>query len=338
MSPIMLARVAYVLAFTDVLRRLGAPVDRELSRAGLPTLLEDQPDAYIPVLPALVFLQRMERSEGVEDLGFLAAQAKIYANLRRDFITASHSAPTLYARLQLFQRLVGYENTHCRVSLMTEGNDIRIAADLVGYPCLEGLRYSEWIQLIVLIEIVRNTAGSQWWPAEITFQSHFLPCRSALERFPNTRFLFGQKHTSIKTPLWLLYQSPYIFHNRQISSSALASVPQLPAETGLDFPGSLKLALRAYLRECQLNVYLAAEIAGVSVRTLQRRLAQSGLSYSTLLEQARFEAAIDLLKDTGIKSLDVAYALGYDDPSHFSRAFRRIAERESPRIPATAPD
>ena len=60
MQPIMLARVAHVLAFTDVLRDIGSPVERELQRAGLPTMLESQPDAYVPVLPVLRFLQRME--------------------------------------------------------------------------------------------------------------------------------------------------------------------------------------------------------------------------------------------------------------------------------------
>lgn len=44
-----------------------------------------------------------------------------------------------------------------------------------------------------------------------------------------------------------------------------------------------------------------------------------------LLEQARFESALELVRDPAIKLLDVAYALGYEDPSHFSRAFRRIA-------------
>lgn len=311
----MLARVAHVLVFTDVLHGIGTPVECELQRSGLPTMLEGQPDAYIPVLPVFKFLQRMEHQEGIDDIAFLASRQGNIDHLSEDFITISQSLPTLYARLQLFCRLAPLENTNCRVSLSREGDDIRISINLVGHPGLEGLRYSEWIQIMVPIEIIRKTAGSGWRPTEITFQSRFSPCESALEQFPDTRFLFGQKDTSFKVPITLISQPLRVQHSNQKA--------QLPVTQ--DFPGSLKLALRSYLQEGCPDIHLAAEMAGASVRTLQRRLAEFGLSYSIVAQQARFECAVDLLKDPGLKSLDIAQAAGYRDPSNFARAFRRIA-------------
>ena len=70
---------------------------------------------------------------------------------------------------------------------------------------------------------------------------------------------------------------------------------------------------------------MAAEIAGTSVRTLQRGLANSDLSYSRLIKEARFEAALQLLGDPDMKTIDVAYATGYEEPSNFARAFQRLA-------------
>ena len=67
-----------------------------------------------------------------------------------------------------------------------------------------------------------------------------------------------------------------------------------------------------------------AEIAGVSSRTLQRKLANLGLTYSDILEAARYENASRLLRDTDCKIIEVAFASGYADPAHFSRAFRRM--------------
>jgi AraC-like DNA-binding protein len=69
----------------------------------------------------------------------------------------------------------------------------------------------------------------------------------------------------------------------------------------------------------------AADAAGISVRTLQRQLSAQGLSYSHLLKEARFEAAVALLGDPAKRVTDIAYELGYTDVAHFSRAFRRIA-------------
>jgi len=62
---------------------------------------------------------------------------------------------------------------------------------------------------------------------------------------------------------------------------------------------------------------------GIPVRTLQRRLKESGLSYSGLVEQTRHELACRLLDNPNAKTSAVARALGYNDPSSFSRAFRR---------------
>jgi AraC-like DNA-binding protein len=106
---------------------------------------------------------------------------------------------------------------------------------------------------------------------------------------------------------------------------ALTGERQSPASNGLDFPGSLKLTLRSYLPEGYPDVTLAAEIAGSSVRTLQRRLMPFGLSYSHLIQQVRFEVASEMLEDSNVRMLDVARAVGYEDQSHFTRAFRRIA-------------
>ena len=198
---------------------------------------------------------------------------------------------------------------------MREGDDIRIISNLVGYPDLDGLHYSEWVQIMAPIEIIRKTAGPNWSPSEITFQSHFSPCESALEQFPDTHFLFGQKDTSFKIPITLMSRPLRVQHSNQ----------REPSPVTLDFPGSLKLALHSYLQEGCPDIHLAAEMAGASVRTLQRRLAGFGMSYSSLVQQSRFERAVDLLKDPTLKLLDIAQATGYEDASNFSRAFRRIA-------------
>ena len=64
---------------------------------------------------------------------------------------------------------------------------------------------------------------------------------------------------------------------------------------------------------------------GISKRSLQRRLQQQGTSYRELIGRARFDLACHLLRDSGLRVLNVAHALGYEDSSNFGRAFRQIA-------------
>ena len=66
-----------------------------------------------------------------------------------------------------------------------------------------------------------------------------------------------------------------------------------------------------------------ASVMGVSVRTLQRRLAEHGLDFSSIVERTRFDAAMTLLHDRSMSLVRIALELGYSDLSSFSRAFRR---------------
>ena len=91
-----------------------------------------------------------------------------------------------------------------------------------------------------------------------------------------------------------------------------------------DLITTLRAIIRPYLPQGYPHLTLVAEIAGMSQRTLQRRLAQSGWTYSQLVEDARFSIASELLADPALNITDIALAAGYDNPSHFSRAFKRI--------------
>jgi AraC-like DNA-binding protein len=73
-----------------------------------------------------------------------------------------------------------------------------------------------------------------------------------------------------------------------------------------------------------------ARSLGVSARTLQRQLRQEGVSFAQLLAELRREMAPSLLQDGQYGVSEVAFLLGYEDPSAFRRAFQRWFGR-SPR-------
>ena len=66
-----------------------------------------------------------------------------------------------------------------------------------------------------------------------------------------------------------------------------------------------------------------AEQMGSSVRTLQRRLLEAGVTYSTLVEQVRHDLACRKLETTQLHVAEIAKDLGFKDHSSFSRAFLR---------------
>jgi len=65
----------------------------------------------------------------------------------------------------------------------------------------------------------------------------------------------------------------------------------------------------------------------VSTRTLKRRLADQGTSFSAVLEGVRHQRALLLLENRQLGLADVAGRLGYSDVANFTRAFRRWTGR-----------
>ncbi len=143
--------------------------------------------------------------------------------------------------------------------------------------------------------------------------------------FPNTRFLFDHTSSWVELPSSLLALRGRGAETTEGSSLEGAAPISRAASEGAEFIYALKRALRTHLSEGYPDLDFAAQIMRMSVRTLQRNLARAGLTYSKVVEYARFEVAVELLKNPDLKIIEIAYALGYQDPSHFSRAFRRIA-------------
>ncbi len=67
---------------------------------------------------------------------------------------------------------------------------------------------------------------------------------------------------------------------------------------------------------------VAGEV-GITRRTLQRRLATAGTSYSNLVNETRYQLAAELLEDHRVPISSIARAVGFANHSGFSRAFHR---------------
>lgn len=66
-----------------------------------------------------------------------------------------------------------------------------------------------------------------------------------------------------------------------------------------------------------------ARALDISVRSLRRRLEAEGKSYNDILNEALATVAKHLLNDPRRTIQEVAYDMGFSDPSTFHRAFKR---------------
>src|SRR5258707_9818752 len=66
-----------------------------------------------------------------------------------------------------------------------------------------------------------------------------------------------------------------------------------------------------------------AELLGLSLRTLHRRLARDGLSYQSVLDSMRRRVATEFLENTHLSMDQVAERVGFADATSFRKAFRK---------------
>jgi AraC-like DNA-binding protein len=319
MVNIPLTRCQFLLPFAGILDDIGAPTNLLLEKFRLPSSLEAKSDLYVPLLPAIRFMETAQKSQGIEEFGFLASQRLHFFHLREKTRALIAHSPTLLVALQHSCRWASREDTILSMWIEHDDDHIRICSRLAGTAGLLHLEHAQWIQNICSINIVRQFAGRDWMPATIAFEARYTPSPATQSSWPNVRFLSGQHAAWIDVP-----SSHLSLSNRPIEISPLSRDDE-DGPSGYDIVDLLKLMLPSYLDERTPYLAEVAEMAGVSTRSFQRKLSHIGLTYSDLLDTVRYENASKLLRDTDSKIIEIAFSSGYTDPAHFSRAFRRIA-------------
>ncbi|MDP3857466.1 MAG: AraC family transcriptional regulator [Stagnimonas sp.] len=98
---------------------------------------------------------------------------------------------------------------------------------------------------------------------------------------------------------------------------------QLARLDAADLPARLRALMIVRLPDGEPTAADLAAALHLSLRSLQRKLAERGLRYEALLDDTRHELAQAHLRDARLSLNEVAFLLGFSDASSFTRAFRR---------------
>ena len=187
MTILPLTRCQFIIPFAAICDAIGAPTEALLTKFRLPASLEEKPEHYIPILPAVRFAEAVQRSQGIPDIGFQAARLLQHCHLSEKMRAVIRFSPTLFIALQQLCKWASLEDTTVSAWLERHDNHVRICTKIAGTAGVPHLEHSQWLQNVYVMHVVRQFCGPHWVPATMAFEAHCQPSletRVVLAKYP----------------------------------------------------------------------------------------------------------------------------------------------------------
>jgi AraC-like DNA-binding protein len=314
----------YILYAVELVKRWGiAPSDLLEGTGIVPDSLAD-PRVRVPLSTIVHILERAREltrepafgyylgaQMGISAHGYVGAAAQTASTMRQSIDLAIRFVPILTTALQLRLRVEGREAS----LIIEEHADFGPARDSILLAALHGIKH-----------IGRALTGQELPGGHLDFALPAPPYLARLLRVsPNVRFdqpvhrlLFDASKLdlsfALSDPVALGFASDRCERILRSLNETAHTTAQVRALFGADKGGLPTMGA-------------VAQTLHVSARTLKRRLAAEGTSFSRLIDEERRERAIFLLGSPTLSLKVVADRLGYANLANFTRAFYRWTGR-----------
>ncbi|MCB8880208.1 AraC family transcriptional regulator [Acidisoma cellulosilytica] len=323
-------RVTAGFGLADCLAQLGSAPDKVFRQAGIDPQLFDDPRRSMRVRDFAAVLEHAARSTRCGDFGRRFASTY---DIRRlgPIGYLFHHGPTLGAALSDYASYFNSLQSGTRVQLNVFGDCAAMSYRIEDAESYERAQDAEFSTAIV-INTARRIAGARWFCHDVQFEHQAGEGMGGLSPdFLGAPVRFGAASNRFTFPAALL-DLPNPTVDLLLTDALKLSLTAKPVPLDEpDFQTAVRDAVVAMLiagQGCMLAV-VAAEL-GVTTRTIQRRLLESGLSFQRLALEAKLKLACDWLETTAMSVTDIALALDFSETSAFSRAFR-VGIGQSPR-------
>jgi AraC-like DNA-binding protein len=229
------------------------------------------------------------------------------------------AADTVGAGLSQLARYVPLIHDHSTLRLSVEPGHARLVRRV---PTM-GPQYDEFSMTLLLVRS-RQASAAAWVPERMAFQHDRQRDDGEPARVFGCPVAFGAAETELLIPRAVLDlphaapDAPLLEVLRRHVDTHLESLPQRGA---LVARASSAIAHRI-AGELPTLASTAAALR-MPERTLQRRLADEGVTHSALLDDVRRNLALELLTDPDVSLTEIALRLHFADPAAFYRAFKR---------------
>ena len=278
-------------------------------------------DARVPIAVQVALWQLI--AKGLHDPTFglrAGASFKVREAGLLGYVVA-YSA-TLEIGLERFARYISVLNDATPVTLQRQSHSLVVVAKHPEHGI--GLRLAVDYRWAAVVSVCRQITGAEVVPLQVDFSYSRRGNTLAHQRFFGCPLRFGQP------------QSRIVFAERDLrlpvrhGDETLAEYLTERAEqvlraltTGTATRERVRSEIWNVLNEGPPTLTRIASALEMPTRTLQRRLADEGTTLQREVEEIRRTMAMALLRDPNNSTDEVAFLLGYAEPSTLFRSFRR---------------
>ena len=309
----------YVLDVVTLARRWKVRADALLAGTGLTEEALRDPGARVTLADCATVLERAQRLTGEPALAmYMGMQMRVSSHGFLGF--AAMTASTVREALAFAERFAATRTSILGIRTIVEHDTAAVVIE--ERTDLGRLREFAIISLIIGIWQIGQTLTGR--PLRGTAECAFpAPAWLSLVPMPTADLLrFGRPAHRLRFAADLL-DVPLVSADPVAVQLARAQCErELAMLVDAGLPGRVRAALTTADGRFRSVDEVAHELH-VSTRTLKRKLAALGTSYSAILDETRRQKALLLLEDRSLPLAEIAVRLGYTELPNFTRAFRK---------------
>ena len=177
--------------------------------------------------------------------------------------------------------------------------------------------------LAVVVDMCRTSYGENFHPLGIAMTRTKPVCKKEFDQFFRAPIVYSASENKI------IFSRDDLEELLPTANAELARVNDRIVTDYLadldknDISAQVKSKIVELLPSGNITEEFIAQSLNKSLRSLQRKLMEQGISYKTLLDSTRQELAKQYADDSKYSINEISYLLGFSEPSNFSRAFKR---------------
>lgn len=303
-------------------RQLGADTNALAHSVGIsPEQLRD-PDSRVEVRQVQALWREVTAATGDPNIALKLGEMVNPVSIGVLAYVMMHS-PTLG---KAFEKLCQYQDIVCE-GIRTTGQrsgdqfvlSLEITSSAIIYP-----DHALNSELSIYLSAIRALTGHHVTATEIHF---------AYPRPANT-----SEHERVLAPAYLTFDAP---QTEMVLDATLLNLPIINASPSLSIlfekhatdilnrlrapslTTQVKSKIVTIMKGEEPTLATVADQLAMGVRTLQLHLKEEGTTYQQLLDEIRKELAVKHLQEANLSTTDIAYLLGFAEPSVFFRSFKK---------------